>query len=601
MRCYFQQTMRAANTNIKPSSDAVGEDAVLPAHLLPIALQEYLDTPRTAGQQEFIDTLPIAIALVCLIDRKPVIIARNGAFLRLSERRPAVPGLDAGRDLCAGISLPLLPELEEFMLSGDRERSFDMQEGDGISGRHFAVRVSRLSDSESPVPRCILSLVDRTQQVEGERSLRSQMLRDSLTGLPNRAAFAEQVESAMHNFDAEGRQFAVLLVDLTRFSRVNEGVGSLAGDELIITVARRLISALRAGDQLARLTGDEFAVLLSVADDPSEAMRAARRLQACLATPIRLGELEIKIDCAVGVAMAAAVDTAEDLIRNAQFAMKRAKQSGHAEIFQAGDSAAARQRFSVETELRRAIERDQLHLAYQPLVDLTTGRVVGFEALARWDHPEKGSMSPADFIPVAEESGLIVPLGRWALRAATRALAEWDRKAGSPLPIHMAVNVSAVQFQRDDVVSAVNAALMESGVAGSRLKIELTESCIVSDPDGIANVLRAIHDLDVLIAMDDFGTGYSSLAYLQRLPIDVLKIDRSFITPMLADRDSVAIVRAILGLASALGMETTAEGVETEELAETLIGLGCDVGQGYYFARPLPADEAYAFVVERNV
>jgi len=589
--------MRAAKNPIASSSGVFGNDPALPAHKLPAALQELLDTPRSAAQQEFIDTLPIAIALVCLVDHKPAILARNSAFLGLANRNSGRRAIEPGRDLCAGIALPLLPVLEDFLNSDETERSFDMQEGDGIIGRHFAVRISRLTGGESPVPRCILSLIDRTQQVEGERSLRTQMLRDSLTGLPNRAAFAEQVEQAMVNYELEGRQFAVLLIDLTRFSRVNEGVGSLAGDELIITVARRLISALRAGDVLARLGGDEFAVLLSVADDPSEAMRAARRMQACLATPIRLGELEIKIDCAVGAAMmATGVDAAEDLIRNAQFAMKRAKYSGHAELYQAGDSTAARQRFSLETELRRAIERDQLHLAFQPLIDLASGRVLGFEALARWDHPEKGPISPVEFIPVAEESGLIVPLGRWALRAATKTLAEWDRKAGAPLPVHMAVNVSAVQFQRDDVVSAVNAALVESGIAGNRLKIELTESCIVSDPGGIARVLRAIHDLDVMIAMDDFGTGYSSLAYLQRLPINVLKIDRSFIAPMLHDRDSVAIVRAILGLASALGMTTTAEGVESEALVETLISLGCDVAQGYYFARPLPADEAFAYL-----
>jgi len=592
--------MRATKTQIVTPFGRSGDAAASPSHILPVAFQELLDTPRSAERQEFIDTLPIAIAIVALIDQKATILTRNRAFLQLADRRGSFIEVDAGHDLCAGIALPLLPVIEEFLVSAEPEKSFDMQEGDGISGRHFAIRLAQLGGDESHAPRCIVSLIDRTQQVESERSLRSQMMRDSLTGLPNSAAFAEHVESAMLNYQAEGRLFAVLLVDLTRFSRVNEGVGSLAGDELIITVARRLISALRAGDLLARLAGDEFAVLLSVADDSSEAMRAARRMQACLSTPIRLGDLEIKIDCAVGVAMMSPmIEAVEDLIRNGQFAMKRAKQSGRAEIYQACDSTAARQRFSLETELRRAIERDQLQLHFQPLIELDSGRISGFEALARWDHAERGMISPTEFIPVAEESGLIVPLGRWALRAATRTLAEWDRKAGIRLPVHVAVNVSAVQFQRDDVVAAVTAALTESGIAGNRLKIELTESCIVSDPDGIADVLRAIHDLDVLIAMDDFGTGYSSLAYLQRLPIDVLKIDRSFIAPMLEDRDSVAIVRAVLGLASALGMTTTAEGVETQELVDTLTSLGCDVGQGYHFARPLPADLAYTYLRER--
>jgi len=434
--------MRAAKTRAGKQSQEFGEESVLPSHGLPAALQELLDTPRTAEQQAFIDTLPIAIALIGLIERKPVILARNRAFLELSERKPRFVELDHGHGLCSGLALPLVPQLDHFLASGQHELSFDMQEGDGIGGRHFAVRLARLEGGDSSAPRCIMSLIDRTQQVDGERSLRSQMLRDSLTGLPNRAAFAEQVEHAMENFASDQRQFAVLLVDLTRFSRVNEGVGSLAGDELIITVARRLISALRAGDMLARLAGDEFAVLLGVTGESSEAMRAARRMQACLATPIRLGELEIKIDCAVGVAMmSTAIDTAEDLIRNAQFAMKRAKHSGHAEIYQACDSAAARERFSLETELRRAIERDQLQLAFQPLISLASGQVTGFEALARWHHPEKGVISPAEFIPVAEESGLIVPLGRWALRAATRTLLCWQKTQWRGCARNWAMNI----------------------------------------------------------------------------------------------------------------------------------------------------------------
>jgi len=594
--------MRAAKRQIVKHSEPGDRAGNAPTLSLPVALQELLDTPRATERQEFLDSIPVALALIALHDGKPTILSRNSAFLNMSAQRRSFMPEAKSVDLVRGIDLPLIPALQRFLLSEDAEVATDMQEGDGISGRHFTVRLSRIGSDHSDIPRCVVSLIDRTQQVESERSLRSQMLRDSLTGLPNRASFAEQVEAAMEAYADDGRNFAVLLVDLTRFSRVNEGVGSLAGDELIITVARRLMSSLRAGDVLARLGGDEFAVLLAVGGDASEAMRAARRMQSCLATPIRLGELEIKVDCAVGCAMMApGISVAEDLLRNGQFAMRRAKRSGHAEIYQAGDSVAARRRFSLETELRRAIERDQLQLAFQPLIELATGKVIGFEALARWEHPEKGSISPVEFIPVAEESGLIVALGRWALRAATKTLAEWDRRAGSPLlDTHVAVNVSAVQFQRDDVMAAINAALIESGISGSRLKIELTESCIVSDPEGIMGVLDAIHDLDVRVAMDDFGTGYSSLAYLQRLPIDVLKIDRSFITPMLKDPDSIAIVRAVLGLASALGMTTTAEGVETAELAETLVALGCDVAQGYYFARPLPADEAYDYLMARN-
>jgi diguanylate cyclase (GGDEF)-like protein len=569
-----------------------------PDFQLPAGLQALVDTPRLAARQEFIDSLPVAVALIADIESGPRILARNRAFLALSDRRGPSRSVQDRTDLCSGIDLPLNAEIEAFFASDAPDRIIDMQEGDGIVGRHFSVRLCRLRQGRSPRPRCILSLIDRTAQIVSERSLRAEMQRDSLTGLPNRAAFAERVETAIDGGDSN---FAVLLIDLTRFSRVNEGVGSLAGDELLITVARRLISTLSPTDMLARLGGDEFGVLLSGGEGKVDALRAAGRIQAGLATPVRLGELEIKVDCAVGCALASSgIAFAEEIIRNAQFAMKRAKRSGRAEIYKVADSTAARDRFRLETDLRRAIEKDQLTLAFQPLISLETGKVAGFEALARWHHPERGPIPPTEFIAVAEESGLIVQLGRWALRAACRTLAEWDRRAGSPQPVYMSVNVSAVQFQRDDVVSAVNAALAESGIAGNRLSLELTESCIVADPEGINRVLSAIHDLDIRIAMDDFGTGYSSLAYLQRLPIDVLKIDRSFITPMLKDRDSVAIVRAVLSLASALGMTTTAEGVETEELAETLVALGCDIAQGYYFAKPLPADEAFTYMRARR-
>jgi diguanylate cyclase (GGDEF)-like protein len=447
----------------------------------------------------------------------------------------------------------------------------------------------------------VLTLLDRTAEVENERSLRAEMLHDSLTGLPNRVSFNESVEASIEQENSGGAAFAVLVVDLTRFSRVNECMGSLAGDELIITVARRLVSALRTGDLLARLGGDEFGILLRLTDGPGDALHAARRIQATLSTPFRLCDLEIRIDCAVGCAlMSDRISISEDLVRNAQFALKRAKISRRVEVYQPGEVVVARRRFSLETELRRAIERDELLLAYQPLIDLQTGRVAGFEALARWQHPERGEISPVEFIPVAEESGLIVPLGRWALSSAMTTLADWDRVAGRPLPVYVGVNVSAVQLHRDDITAAVRSALEDSGLSGNRLTLELTESCIIADPERAMRVLSSLKEFTTKIAMDDFGTGYSSLAYLQRLPIDILKIDRSFVTGMLADRDSVAIVRAVLSLADALGMATTAEGIETVELAQTLSALGCSLGQGFYFARPLSPPDAYAYLLERN-
>lgn len=254
----------------------------------------------------------------------------------------------------------------------------------------------------------------------------------------------------------------------------------------------------------------------------------------------------------------------------------------------------------METALRRAIENDQLSLVFQPICDLATGRVSGFEALSRWTDEDGVSHDPARFIQVAEESGLIVPLGRWALGTATRTLASWDARHGGNCGISLAVNLSPIQLQRDSIPQAVEHALAAAGLAGERLKLELTESAIIADPDRMSHVLMALKDLGAMIAMDDFGTGFSNLASLQRLPIDLLKIDRSFVTGLLQDRDKVAIVRAILSLAQALGMATVAEGIETIEVGQTLAALGCNFGQGYAYSRPLAADAAYQYLLDRN-
>jgi diguanylate cyclase (GGDEF)-like protein len=388
---------------------------------------------------------------------------------------------------------------------------------------------------------------------------------------------------------------------MTRFSRVNECVGSIAGDELLITFARRLFSALRASDLLARTGGDEFGILLKLDRGLEDALQAAERIRAALAAPFRLSELEIRVDCAIGCALLGGGEAlAEEVLRNAQFALKRAKLSGEVQIYEPNQARAARRRFSIETDLRHAIEAGDLKLAFQPLIDLKSGDVAGFEALARWNHGRRGPLSPTEFIPVAEESGLIVALGQWALDAAIGTLAGWDCKAGRPLPLSVSVNVSAIQIARDDIAQFVAAALARHNIGGERLTLELTESAIIQDPRRATKVFEALKDLDARVAMDDFGTGYTSLAYLQRLPIDMLKIDRSFVAGMLGDDDSIAIVRAVLSLAKALGMDTTAEGIDSAQLAKALTELGCSHGQGFYFARPLSPEAALDYWLERN-
>ena len=489
--------------------------------------------------------------------------------------------------------------LREFFGDFSSPGELDFRDGEGVSARYFKMKLAPLPQGKGSFPRCLLSLVDRTVEAQAERSLRAEMLRDSLTGLPNRLAFTEKVEQLDHDGKRDV-EHAVLVVDMLRFSRINESMGSLAGDELLITFARRLMSALRGGDVLARTGGNEFGVLVTLRRGVVDALAAADRIQEVLAAPFKISDLEIRVECAIGLALMTAGQDAEELFRNAQFAVKQAKQVGKPQVYEARQASEARRRFSIETELRRALDKDQLKLFYQPLIDLKSGQVAGFEALARWEHEDRGEISPTEFIPVAEESGLILQLGRWAMHTAADTLADWDRKAGEPLPLYVGVNLSAIQVARDDIAAVVSSALKSSGLKGDRLTLELTESSIVQDPARATRVFDALKSLDATVAMDDFGTGYSSLAYLQRLPIDVLKIDKSFVTGMMRDPDAVAIVRAVLSLADALGMSTTAEGIETVELATTLATLGCASGQGFYFAKPLEAEAALEYWKSRK-
>lgn len=542
--------------------------------------------PRVSvGSDRAIELLPIPAVVVSMNDGVLSFDLANRAFVSVglgatAERSPllAVAG----------------DRIVEFLQSSATQHSFACQVGDSVDCRHYEVHLARASISEDL--RCLLTLVDHTSELRTEHNLRREMMTDSLTGLPNRAGFSDLLENALGGDDGAERRdhHAVLIVNLDRFSRVNACLGSMAGDELLITVARRLKGALRAGDLLARVGGDEFGILLSLDDGRSDADHVAKRIQGALATPFRLSDFEIRISCSIGIAFGTdEVEDAEDLIRHAQFAVKRSKASGLVEVYQLQAFDLAREQFGMETALRRAIDGNQLRLAFQPICDLATGRIVSFEALARWLDEQGNEMSPVDFIPVAEESGLIVPLGRWAMMEAARTMKAWDERAGGDCGARLAVNLSAIQLQRDNIPRMVERVLEGTGLPGERFTLELTESALVADPDRIAQTMHALKALGTTLAMDDFGTGYSNLALLQKLPINVLKMDRSFVTGMLADRDKIAIVRAILSLAQALGMKTTAEGVETYELAQTLAALGCSYGQGFLYSRPLEADEAY--------
>ncbi len=536
---------------------------------------------RVAGS---IELIPVPLALVGSPDGTVVLAAANRAF--------RVAGLgSAGHD--SSMIASLGERIAMFLAGEAANEDFAWEFGDAVDCRYFRVTLARRSPASSY---CFATLVDHTGELRTARNLRREMITDSLTGLPNRSGFSELLEERIARRD--NARYAVLIIDLDRFSRVNACMGSMAGDELLITLARRLKGALRAADMLARTGGDEFGILLALEESEAEAEQVVRRIQQTLATPFRMSDFEIRVSCSIGIAFGSdAVEDSEDLIRHAHFAVKRSKNSGQAEYYQTQALDMAREQFGIETELRRAIENGAMRLTYHPICDLATGKVVAFESLARWTDDHGHEHSPADFIPVAEESGLIVPLGRWAIDEAARTLRSWDVRAGGGCGVRVAVNLSAIQLQRDDIAPVVEDALLRNRLAGSRFTLELTESALISDPERVAETMHQLKSLGTTLAMDDFGTGYSNLAYLQKLPIDVLKMDRSFVTGMLADRDKVAIVRAILSLAQALGKETTAEGIETNELAQTLAALGCNYGQGFVYAKPLEADEAYAYLV----
>ena len=536
--------------------------------------------------QAGVELVPVPAAYVRRGEHGWTLEAMNRAYRlttlgTVTERSPMVRGLAAAFDA---------------FIDGDRlNHEFDWATGGEIDSRHYRVGLGRIQLGGR---RCLVTLLDQTSRINTERSLRREMTTDSLTGLPNREGFGDLVEAATAG---SGAGYAVLVVDLERFGRLNACLGSLAGDELLITVARRLKGVLRARDSLARIGGDEFGILMRIEGDADEAAALAERIERALQTPFRLTDYEISVECSIGIAIGRAGDDSAELIRHAQFAVKRAHPNGGTQTYQAAELTVARAQFKLETELRRAIEERRLRLTYQPICELATGRLVAFESLARWTDEEGRERSPTDFIPVAEESGLIVPLGRWAIDEAARTLAGWDAlaRAGAAegdCGIKLAVNLSAIQLQRDAIAPVLEAALDATGLTGDRFTLELTESAIVGDPERVTRTMHELRALGAMLAMDDFGTGYSNLAYLQQLPIDILKIDRSFVTGMLASRDKTAIVRAVLGLAQALGKQTTAEGVETDALAQTLTALGCTFGQGYYYARPLEASAAWATI-----
>ncbi len=434
--------------------------------------------------------------------------------------------------------------------------------------------------------------------------LRHQAFHDGLTGLANRALFQDRVEHAVvRRPGLDAGLVAVLFLDLDDFKTINESLGHAGGDQLLTAVAERLRTCLRASDTAARLGGDEFAILLEDLRDESEATNVAQRVIDALRPPIRIGGTAAVIATSIGIAVSPrGEDGATELLRNADFAMYQAKHGGKGryEIFRPSLREAVTERAALEALMRGAEERDELRLHYQPVIDLTTGEIVGLEALVRWEAPGRGLLMPADFIGLAEESGLIVQIGRWVLERACRETQAW-RQALDLEALTVGVNLSARQFQHPDLVPEVSAALAASGLDPSRLILEITESVLMQTTTATIGKLADLRRIGVRLAIDDFGTGYSSLGYLERFPVDMLKIDKTFIDGIGERGNRPVLARAIVQLGRALGLQVVAEGIERPEQAGVLRRLGCTRGQGYLYSRPLPADELEPLLVGRRV
>ncbi|MEM9292927.1 MAG: EAL domain-containing protein [Acidobacteriota bacterium] len=471
--------------------------------------------------------------------------------------------------------------------------------------RWMLARGLAVRDSEGNVYRMAGSQTDITERKEAEQQLLHDAVHDTLTRLPNRALFLDRLGSALARAHRRPEYlFAVIFLDLDRFKLVNDSLGHMVGDELLVALGQRLAQCLRLVDTVARLGGDEFAVLIDDLDRPEDALEVSHRIQQELKRPFNLAGHEVFANASMGIALSSTgYERAEDVLRDADTAMYRAKAQPEQRpvVFDPAMHASAMVLLRLENDLRRAVDRGEFELYYQPIVSLEDRQLWGFEALVRWMHPERGLVSPGEFIPLAEETGLILEIGCWVLEEACRQTADWQQRLKHRRPVHVSVNVAAQQLTHMGFLDAVDQALDSSGILPGTLRLEITEGVMMESPELARVSLQRFRQREIKLHIDDFGTGYSSLSQLHTFPIDTLKIDRSFVANMNGKGENHAIVRTIVALAKTLNLEVMAEGIETAQQLQSLRSLDCEFGQGFLFSRPLPRDEAESLLTAEEI
>ena len=486
--------------------------------------------------------------------------------------------------------------LDEIKASAEQAEQAERERAEAEGARAESER-ARAEQAERHVEELNRHIAEQerisVQLQESKDHFRNAAFHDALTSLPNRALLAENLKFVIERAKQhEDYQFAVLFLDLDRFKNVNDSLGHSIGDQLLIAMARRLEHCIREVDMVARLGGDEFAILLDGIPNFGDATNMAKRIQEKLESPFNLSGHEVFTTTSIGIANSSTgYDHPEDMLRDADTAMYRAKAQGKAcyEVFDKGMHARAVYLLQMETDLRRALEREEFRVHYQPIVSLENGQLAGFEALIRWEHPERGFISPVDFISLAEDTGLIIPIGMWILRRACEQLAKWQWQSHANRNLFMSVNLSSKQLAQASLVNQIREVLQQTHVDAKHLKLEITESAVMDNAETAVQLLRRLKALGVQLSIDDFGTGYSSLGYLHRFPVDTLKIDRSFIGRIGEAAENIEIVRTIVSLAENMGMEVVAEGVETLAQFSQLRALNCQYGQGYLFSRAVEA------------